>query len=147
MGLLTKQQIINADDLRTEDIECPEWGGSVRVRALTAKERDAYEASLMKRDGKKYVSNFVNARAKLVGLCLIDDGGARLFNDDEVSSLGEKSCIAMNRVFEACQRLAGLSQEDIDDLVKKSEPGLNGSSPSISASPSDEATQTSSSPS
>ncbi len=57
MGLLTKDDILGADDLATEDVEVPEWGGCVRVRALTGTERDAFEAAMfrMPKPGKKGV--------------------------------------------------------------------------------------------
>ena len=32
MTLLSKTAILTANDLQTEDIEVPEWGGAVRVR-------------------------------------------------------------------------------------------------------------------
>ena len=133
MGLLTKQQIVNADDARTEDIEVPEWGGTVRVRSLSAKQRDAFEASLVTGEGKKRKTDLVNVRAKLVAACLVDEQGARLFSDDEAFALGLKSGATMDRVFTVCQRLAGLSPQDVEELEKNSSPGQDASSPSISA--------------
>lgn len=35
--ILTWDEIEAADDLVTELVECPEWGGSVRIRALSRK--------------------------------------------------------------------------------------------------------------
>jgi len=43
---LNKEQILRADDLKTEEVDVPEWGGSVRVRVLTGTERDAFESSI-----------------------------------------------------------------------------------------------------
>ena len=140
--LLTKQDIINADDMRSEDVNVPEWGGTVRVRALSARQRDAFEATLVSGEGKKRRADLANVRAKLVGMCLVDDSGARLFTDAEAVALGAKSGAAMDRVFSVCQRLAGLTQEDVEELTKNSSPGLNGSSLSNSASPSDTLTPT-----
>lgn len=34
MTILTKQAILTAQDLKTEDVAVPEWGGEVRVRTL-----------------------------------------------------------------------------------------------------------------
>ena len=42
--LLTRDLILKADDIQTREVEVPEWGGTVLIRALTGTERDAYEA-------------------------------------------------------------------------------------------------------
>ena len=39
-GLLSKEQILAAEDLPHKDVPVPEWKGTVRVRALTGFERD-----------------------------------------------------------------------------------------------------------
>ena len=116
MGLLSKQDILNARDLSTEDICVPEWGGTVRVRSLTGKERDAFEASLMSGEGKKRKVDLANIRAKLVAMCIVDEAGAREFDDVEVAALGAKSAAALDRVFSVCQRLNGLSAADVEEL-------------------------------
>ena len=36
---LTAETILNAEDFRYEDVECPEWGGTVRVRSLSGGQR------------------------------------------------------------------------------------------------------------
>jgi hypothetical protein len=35
MTLLSKSAILCANDLQTEDVDVPEWGGAVRVRSFT----------------------------------------------------------------------------------------------------------------
>jgi hypothetical protein len=121
MGLLSKEAILQADDLPTEDVEVPEWQGTVRVRALTGKERDAFEASLQQQRGKDFVRNTANVRAKLVAKCLIGEDGERLFSENEVNALGAKSAAGLDRVFEVAARLSRLSEEDIDELGKSSD--------------------------
>ncbi|MBI0320545.1 hypothetical protein JBF12_47905, partial [Streptomyces javensis] len=41
--LLGKQQILDAQDRRHEDVAVPEWGGSVRVAMMSARDRDRWE--------------------------------------------------------------------------------------------------------
>ena len=48
MTLLSKTAILTANDLQTEDVEVPEWGGAVRVRSFTGRERDAFESSMVR---------------------------------------------------------------------------------------------------
>ena len=119
--LLNKEAILNAQDLQHEDVFVEEWKGTVRVRALTGAERDAFEASIVEGKGKNVKTNLKNIRAKLVALTVIDENGERLFNDHEAQVLGTKSASALDKVFEVAQRLSGLRDEDVEELAKNSE--------------------------
>lgn len=130
MALLTRDQILAADDLKRETLEVPEWGGEVIVRSLTGTERDAFEDSVVKQRGNSRELNLRNARARLVSLSLIDEAGNKLFTDKDVDLLGRKSAAALDRVFAAAQRLSGLTENDIDELAKNSESGQSDSSTS-----------------
>ena len=120
MTLLSKTAILCANDLQTEDVEVPEWFGSVRVRSLNGRERDAFEASMVRGEGKDRKVDLTNMRARLVGLTVIDEGGQRLFTDDEVDLLGSKSGAALDRVFAVAQKLNGLCGADVEELTKNS---------------------------
>jgi endo-alpha-1,4-polygalactosaminidase (GH114 family) len=119
--LLNKEAILNAQDLQHEDVFVEEWKGTVRVRALTGAERDAFEASIVEGKGKNVKTNLKNIRAKLVALAVINENGERLFNDHEAQVLGTKSASALDKVFEVAQRLSGLRDEDVEELAKNSE--------------------------
>ena len=136
MSLLSKTAILAAQDLQTEDVEVPEWGGAVRVRSFTGRERDAFEASMVRGDGKDRKVDLTNMRARLVGLTVIDETGQRLFTDDEVDLLGAKSGAALDRVFAVAQKLNGLSGADVEELSKNSSGVPSAVSTSASALPS-----------
>ena len=120
-NLLTKEQILGAQDIQTEIVEVPEWGGAVIVRGMSGKERDSFEASMIKGKGKSANVNLENLRAKLVSKCVVDEAGKRLFSDDDIPALASKSAAALNRVYEVAQRLSGVTDEDVDELTKNSE--------------------------
>lgn len=120
---LTRDAILQATDLTFEDVAVPEWGGVVRVRGLTGTERDAFEASVVERQGKQSKLNMANIRARLVTLVVVDDDGKRLFSDADVAALGRKSGVALNRVFEVAQRLSGITEADMSELEKNSAGG------------------------
>ena len=145
MSLLSKTAILAAQDLQTEDVEVPEWGGAVRVRSFTGRERDAFEASMVRGDGKDRKVDLTNMRARLVGLTVIDETGQRLFTDDEVDLLGAKSGAALDRVFAVAQKLNGLSGADVEELSKNSSGVPSAVSTSASALPSGSPTLTTSS--
>ena len=142
MTLLSKTAILAAQDLQTEDVEVPEWGGAVRVRSFTGRERDAFEASMVRGDGRDRKVDLTNMRARLVGLTVIDETGQRLFTDDEVDLLGAKSGAALDRVFAVAQKLNGLSGADVEELSKNSSGVPSAVSISASALPSDSTTLT-----
>ena len=118
--MLTKDQILQAQDLPTEVIDVPEWGGSVRVRTVTAQEKDAWEESLQTGKGRNIKLDLANVRAKLVALTVVDDDGNRLFTDKDVLALGRKGAKAMSRVYDAASKLNGISEEDLETIVKNS---------------------------
>ena len=123
MTTLTRDAILGADDLETEEVEVPEWDGTVWVRTLTGKERDRFEADcIAKRNGQLESAdvNLDNVRARLVVLACVDSKGESLFTPEDVDALGRKSGAALNRVFVVAQRMAGLLQKDIEELAKNS---------------------------
>ena len=108
---LTKEQILAADDLPKEEVQVPEWGGSVYVRTLGGFERDLLEAEYSAHKHK-------NLRAKLAALTICDEQGNSLFSITEVEQLGRKSAKALDRIFTVASRLNGLSAQDVEDLEK-----------------------------
>ncbi len=127
---LNKTEILAQDDLKTEDVQIPEWGGAwVRVRTLQANERDWFEASTVQRNGKIITTNLQNIRARLCLLCLVDENGERLFREEDEFPLGGKSAAALDRIFSVAQRLNGLRDEDVEELAKNSKAGQSDDSP------------------
>ena len=115
--------IFAIDDLDKDEVYVPQWDRWLMVRALTASERDAFEASIMEGKGKDRDVNFKNLRAKLVAKAVIDPDGNSLFSEKDVSKLGGKNAAALNVVFEAAQRLSGLKSEDVEELAGNSDSG------------------------
>lgn len=114
---LTRDQILSAPSRVYRDVAVPEWGGNVRIRSMTGTERDAFESSLTVTKGGKSKPNTVNFRARLVALSIVDEDDKLLFNPADVNALGQRSVAALQRVFDACNELNGISDEDIDELT------------------------------
>lgn len=123
MKYLSREDILGASDLQYEDVEVPEWGGTVRLRGLTGSERDEFEAGIVRRRGRDVEANLQNIRAKLVSLAAVDEDGKRLFSEADVAALGRKSARALDRLFSVAQRLSGLTDNDVEELAKNSENG------------------------
>jgi len=118
MPLLTREQILEAPDITTEVVEVPEWGGEVKVKAMTGSERDAFEAMLIKGKGKDTTVNMQNVRAKLVAHTVVNGDNKRMFTDQDITALGQKSAAALDRVFAVSQRLSRIKDEDVEELAK-----------------------------
>lgn len=133
--LLTRDKILSADDIRSERVKVPEWGGEVIVREMTGEERDEWEGSVVRReegeDGKAAVIiDPANMRAKLVALTVVDEKGERIFTMDDVEALGKKSGKALDRVVDKAKNLSKITDEDLEDLGKDSAPTGSGASAS-----------------
>src|ERR1035437_8579800 len=79
---LTRDAILGPHKRAMEEIQIPEWEGSVWVREMSGAERDAWEAVAFGDDKKG------NLRATLAVACLCDADGKRLFLDEDAGSLG-----------------------------------------------------------
>ncbi len=132
MGL-TRDQILQAQDLPKEEVQVQEWGGSVWVRGLTAAERDQMESYFFDDAGKRrdIKSLFKNMRARLVVWAVCDENGSSIFTEKDIDLLGKKNGKVVDRLYGVIQRLSGLTKQDIEDLSKNSESGQPEDSPSV----------------
>lgn len=133
MALLSKDQIFTRNDMKTADVDVPEWGGTVRVKALTGIERDAFESALLSSNKNGSVRvDMRNARARLVAFAVVDETGERVFSDDDMVMLGTKSASALDRIYDVAAALAGIGDGDIDELLGNSGTGPSAGSTSDS---------------
>ena len=118
--LESAEAILGIEDTQTKDVEVPEWGGKkIRVRSMTSEERDRWETSLMKIDKKGNRQFFMqNMRARLIALCAINSKGQRLFSEEHILALGQKNASPISRIYEAAQKLSGITEADEEELVK-----------------------------
>lgn len=122
-GFLTKDQILGQNTLPVEIVDVPEWGGKVRVKTLNARERDAFESSLVVGKGKGQRTSTEMVRAKLVSVAVVDAEGKPIFTAEDIERLGELSAAAMDRVYSVAAKLSGISEADVEDLAKNSGSG------------------------
>lgn len=115
-----RSAILAVSDIQTEDLYVSEWQTWVRVRGLTGSERDAFEQSCVVGKGRNKDVSVKDVRAKLVVRSVVDDQGTRLFQDNDVAMLGQKSAAALDRIYDVAARLSGISDEDVEELSKNS---------------------------
>jgi superfamily II RNA helicase len=119
MAVLTRDDILQAKDIKIELVPTPGWGGEVYVKGLNGAERDKFEGSLIIMRGKDKQMNMANIRAKLASMSICDEKGKRLFNENDVQALSQKSAAELQRVFAVAQRLSGISDEDVEELAEE----------------------------
>ncbi len=116
MKRLTGEEILALDDLKTEDVEIPEWNSVVTVRELTGSERDEWESSIVIVQGTEVKTDSKNLRAKLVALSVIDEKGERIFTMKQVAQLGKKSAAALDRIVDVAKKLSGIGKDELETL-------------------------------
>ena len=116
--ILDKAGILSPSKLAVQSVAVDEWqaGASVCVRALKGWERDKFDQFGQDAREKKDLSHF---RAKLVSLCLCDEAGKSLdFTEADMIALSDKSAAALDRVFEVCRQLSGMTPQDVEEIEK-----------------------------
>lgn len=116
MAFLNREAILSANDAPTADVAVPEWGGTVRVRTMSARERDAFEWASIAAD--KEGVTLSNVRARFAVACCIDEAGKPVFTDEDIAMLGDKSGAALDRIYQAIAKLNALGAGDIEEAAK-----------------------------
>ena len=128
MPLMTRDQILGTPKAGYEELDLsdiPGWG-TVRIKDLTAGERDRIEQSctverLVTVKGKRKLKkdfSMDGIRAKFVAACVVDENGAPLFSEADVKALNTLNAKALDRIFTAIKDRNGLSDEDLDVFVE-----------------------------
>jgi hypothetical protein len=130
---LSRDGILGATDIKTKEVDVPEWGGSVLIKGMTGAERDQFEAG--NRDGSGN-QNLRNLRARFLVRCIVNETGTRMFADQDAAALGKKSSSALNRLWEAANDINGTSEAAQEETEGNSGTGgTEGGSDSPSTSP------------
>lgn len=116
MTLLGRDAILAAQDLPTKDVPVPEWGGTVRIRSLTARDRDALETAIYQARQEGLVAPD-NVRARYASACIVDENGKPLFTEEDIVALGGKSAAALGRVYDAVLSFNAIAEGDVEELA------------------------------
>ncbi len=142
-----RDKILKAGDLKRVPVTIPDWGATVYVKTMTGSERDEFEARWLKAQGGRKAGNAESMRgfrAQVAVSTVVDKDGNQIFEAGDAEALGEKSAVALQRIFDVAAPLNGLTKSDVDELVGNSEPGPSASSTSASPGTSDAASAKSS---
>lgn len=107
--MLTRDQILAAPDLPYEDVDIPEWGGTVRLRALTGSEVEAISQAA--------ATDQVGTIRRALGYCLVDENLVRLFSDEDLDALWEKNASILMKLGLIGLRLSNLDPDSNQELM------------------------------
>ena len=115
MTVLTLDQIKEASDLPREEVEVPEWGGSVIVQGVSV----AHGMELFKQMQKDGKTDEIDPE-KAALLSFIYGVIEPKFSADDVDWLREKSLGAVTKVTQVFMRLSGLENAALKAAQKNS---------------------------
>lgn len=126
--VLSMEDVLSVDDREYVNVLVPEWGGSVRLRVLTALEALDFHEQLKNPNVSK------KAMIRLVHLCAVNADGTQMFpRPDQVDALGKKNIKALMRLQDAALEINDLLPEAEKDKRKKREAELKNGSGEVEA--------------
>jgi len=109
-NFLNAKSILAQNDLQTEDVEVPEWGGYVRVRELTLFERSKL-TDLYEQDIPEYQKH-PKCLVAILSMGAINEDGAHLFSEEEAENLINKNPRVIDRICKVISKLSGMTGKE-----------------------------------
>ncbi|MEO6147176.1 MAG: hypothetical protein ABIT70_09015 [Sulfuriferula sp.] len=117
MTILSKEQILSADDLPRETVAVPEWGGDVIVQAMSAVvSEEVFNAA--KGDN-------VNFAIIMLANSLVDESGKLLFAVDDIASLKTKNSKVVTGLVKVCNRLNFFDEAAVEKNLPPASSGIS----------------------
>lgn len=109
---LSREDILDADDLQRKEVDIPEWGGTAYIRQLRGDEFEEVVNDVL--GGNPEIEDFSEAehfQAELLVRCLCDEDGERILEPDDVEVLAQKSVAVLNRLSEVVNEVNGFEED------------------------------------
>lgn len=127
MALLTREQILEAKDIQTKEIDVPEWGGKLRIKQLSAKEYSDITMNMVniKKIAAKQISKknaddvedainenaIKNQKILLIIKSIVDENMKPLFTEADMELLYQKNTNVIDRVISEIEQFNTVSTE------------------------------------
>jgi hypothetical protein len=118
-----RERILATQDITSELVEVPEWGVTVQVRSMTARERSQAIKAWSGDDDRVDLEQLYPVL--LVQTVFDPETGERVFQPEDVDTLNTKNSAALERLAVVAVRLSGMDQKAVDEAAKRfpEEPG------------------------
>ena len=127
MNYLSREEILARATFRIEEVAVPQWDTTVRVRELSAMDKDKLQMSMVDMskvgengtsDGAVSQSSLLGIRAKLVCYCVVDENGERIFTDADLPAIGDMPAEQLEPIFDVAMRLSGMSKKEQTEIAE-----------------------------
>jgi hypothetical protein len=108
--ILDAAAIFGADDLPPVDVAIPEWGGEVRLRPMSSKDRDDAIKRSTQLNNEKAPGAFA---AYLLAKCAVSETGETLFTTEDATRLAKKNGEVLERIAQKILDMNGLTEEAV----------------------------------
>jgi len=115
MDALTKTQILSANDIKTVEIDVPEWGVTVYVREWSGVERTKAMQQFRQEEDAQPSAEVM---ARILCGVLRDEDGRLIFDDTDAPALANKSGAVLDRLFMRAMEINGIGRKAEEDAVK-----------------------------
>lgn len=112
MAMKLREQILQANDLKSENVTVKEWGVTIQVREMSAGDRER-----MLKQHSEYTKKGDNTAAvcSVIEQVSFDpETGERIFEDGDTEKLAEKCESALLAIYRAAMKISGISLADDD---------------------------------
>jgi hypothetical protein len=120
MKSLTKAMVLEADDLKHQKVEVPEWGGSILVLEMNGLQREQYETKLVElrhpdSTEEKVRIKIADIRRVLLTVTLASvDDQQPLFTEKDIPALEKKNAKVLDRLFKVATDVNDLFPETVE---------------------------------
>lgn len=123
-----RNKILASDDIETELIEVEKWGVKIEIKGMSGLHRAQFLQGFSKEDGSV---DYERLYPFLVIATAYDpDTGEKIFSDDDVPALNQKSGKVLETLGQAALKLSGMGADSIAQEGKGSSSTPNGGSTS-----------------
>ena len=113
-NFLTAEEITNAVDLQELIVDVKEWGGSIKLVAMSGLERAKFETEAAKISGE---DSALDRILLFLSQVITDGSGNKLF-EGKTEILGKKSYVVLLDLFEKANGLNAITVQEIENLSK-----------------------------
>lgn len=112
--LTTASSILQAEDFVFDEVDCPEWGGTVRIRSLSGAQRVQLKKAIDA--GRDDIDE------TLCVMSIVDEDGNRVLHRDQIGELSKKNTAVITRIAMKVLEISGMRDRDkaIGDAEKNS---------------------------
>ena len=113
--LTSAEAILQAEDFVYDEVDCPEWDGTVRIRSLSGGQRVVLRKAVD--SGRNDIDEM------LCVMAIVDEDGNRVLHQNQIGDLGRKNTAVITRIANRVLEISGMKDREkaVEDAEKNSE--------------------------